>query len=102
MFLWPIFRWFQANPWAQWVAGLAAAYIAFRIWLSGKVRGARKEARKEGREEVIDQIKEQTSEAVQRVEDERSATRDLNERQLRELAAKSPNNRGRLQNPEAD
>jgi hypothetical protein len=99
MWLWPIFRWFQANPWAQWVAGLGAAYIAFRLWLSGKMRGERKEARKEGREEVINQIKEQTSEAVQRVEDERAAVRSLNEQQLRELAAKSPNNRGRLQDP---
>ena len=102
MWLWPIFRWFQANPWAQWVAGIAAAYIAFRVWLGSKIKRERKEARKEGREEVIDQIEEQTDEAIQRVEASRDAVRSLNERQLRELAAKSPHNRGRVQSPEAD
>ena len=102
MFLWKVFDWFAKNPWAQWVAGLGALYITFRIWLSGKVRGERREARKEGREDVIDEIREQTDETIQRVEDERAATRDLNDNQLRELAAKSPHNRGRVPNPEAD
>ena len=102
MWLWPIFRWFQANPWAQWVAGIAAAYVAFRAWLAAKIRGERKEARKEGREQVIKEVKEQTDEALQRVEEDRATVRDLNQQQLRKLAGESPHNRGRLQNPEAD
>jgi hypothetical protein len=102
MWLWPIFRWFQANPWAQWVAAGVAAYGAFRLWLAGKIRGERKEARKEGREEVIEQIQEKTNEAVQRVEDERRATASLNDAERLRLAAKSPNNRGRMSRPETD
>jgi flagellar biosynthesis/type III secretory pathway M-ring protein FliF/YscJ len=102
MFLWKIFDWFAANPLAQWFAGIVAAYVTFRLWLGARLRRERKEARKEGREDVIDEIEEQTDEAIQRVEDERDAVRSLNEQQLRDLAAKSPHNRGRVQNPEAD
>jgi hypothetical protein len=96
MWLWPIFRWFQANPWAQWVAGIAAAYIAFRVWLGSKIKRERKEARKEGREEVIDQIEEQTNERVQEAREAARSTDDLNADQLRKLRAADPNNRSRV------
>jgi hypothetical protein len=96
MWLWPIFRWFQANPWAQWVAGIAAAYIAFRVWLGSKIKRERKEARKEGREEVIDQIEEQTNERVQEAREAARSTDDLNADELRKLRAKDPNNRSRV------
>jgi hypothetical protein len=97
-----IWVWIKTNPLAQWLLGIGAAWIAFRIWLASKVKRERREAAEEAREEVIEQIEEQTDEAIQRVEDDRAAVADLNAAELRRLAASSPNNRGRLQNPEAD
>ena len=97
-----VWLWLKANPAAQWALGIGAAYVTFRIWLSRKIGAARKEGATEARKEVIEQIEEQTDEAIQRVKDERAATRALNEQQLLDLAAKSPNNRGRLHSPEAD
>jgi membrane protein implicated in regulation of membrane protease activity len=102
MWLYPVFRWFQANPWAKWVAGIAAAFVAFRVWLWRKIKSERKDAKAEGKREVIEQIEEKTNEAVQRVEDDRARVRDLNDEQLRKLIAKDPNNRGRLPDPQAD
>jgi membrane protein implicated in regulation of membrane protease activity len=102
MWLYPVFRWFQANPWAKWVAGIAAAFVAFRVWLWRKIKSERKDAKAEGKREVIEQIEEKTNEAVQRVEDDRARVRDLNDEQLRKLLAKDPNNRGRLPDPQAD
>ena len=96
MFLWPIFRWFQANPWAQWVAGIAAAYIAFRVWLANKIGRERKEAREEARDNVIEQIEEQTHDRVEDAREAASSTDDLNADQLRKLRAADPNNRSRL------
>jgi hypothetical protein len=100
--LYGVWLWFRSNPAAQWAAGIGAAYVLFRVWLSRKIGAARQEAATEAREEVIDQIEEQTDDAIQRVQDERDATRALNEQQLLDLAAKSPNNRGRVQNPAPD
>jgi hypothetical protein len=97
-----IWLWFKANPVAQWAAGIGAAYVLFRIWLARKIGAARQEAATEAREEVIEQIEEQTDDAIQRVEDERAATRALNEQQLLDLAAKSANNRGRLRDTAPD
>jgi membrane protein implicated in regulation of membrane protease activity len=97
-----VFRWFQTNPWAKWVAGIAAAFVAFRVWLWRKIKSERKDAKAEGKREVIEQIEEKTNEAVQRVEDDRARVRDLNDEQLRKLIAKDPNNRGRLPDPQAD
>jgi lipopolysaccharide export LptBFGC system permease protein LptF len=97
-----LWLWFKSNPWAQAAAVIGAAYVTFRIWLASKVKRERREAAEEAREEVIEQIEEQTDEAIQRVEDDRAAVADLNAAELRRLAASSPNNRGRLQNPEAD
>ena len=102
MWLYPVFRWFQANPWAKWVAGIAAAFVAFRVWLWRKIKSERKDAKAEGKRDVIEQIEEKTNEAVQRVEDDRARVRDLNDEQLRKLLAKDPNNRGRLPDPQAD
>ncbi len=96
MWLWPIFRWFQANPWAQWVAGIVAAYVAFRVWLSGKIRGERREARKEGREDVIDEINKENSRVEKAIDAaDRDAVERLNSEQLRKLTESDPLNRGR-------
>lgn len=102
MWLFPVFRWFQANPLAQWIAGIGAALAAFWAWISLRDRRIRREARKEAKREVVEEIQEQTDETLQRIEDDRAAVRDLNEQQLRQLAEDSPNNRGRLHRPEAD
>ena len=101
-FGWSLWVWFRSNPAAQVAAAIGAAYVAFRIWLASKVKRERREAAEEAREEVIEQIEKETTDAIQRVEDDRAIVADLNEQQLRKLAASSPNNRGRLQNPEAD
>lgn len=100
--LYGLWLWFKSNPTAQWVAGISVAYITFRIWLARKIGAARNEAATKAREEVIEQIEKETTDAIQRVEDDRAVTRALNDQQLLDLAASSPNNRGRLQNPEAD
>lgn len=100
--LYGVWLWFRANPVAQWVAGIGGAYVLFRFWLARKIGAARQEAATEAREEVIEQIEEETDDAIQRVEDERDVTRALNDQQLLDLAAKSPNNRGRLQNTPPD
>lgn len=97
-----LWLWFKSNPTAQWVAGISVAYITFRIWLARKIGAARKEGATEAREEVIEQIEKETDDAIQRVEDDRERVAALNDAELRKLAASSPNNRGRLQNPEAD
>jgi restriction endonuclease Mrr len=94
--------WLKSNPLAQWMLGIGAAYVTFRIWLASKVKRERREAAEEAREEVIEQIEEQTDDAIQRVEDDRRATADLNDEQLRKLAEASPHNRGRLHRPETD
>ena len=101
-FGWSLWVWFRNNPAAQVAAGIGAAWIAFRIWLASKVKRERREAAEDAREEVIEQIEEQTDEAIERVEADRERVADLNDAELRKLAAASPNNRGRLQNPEAD
>jgi lipopolysaccharide export LptBFGC system permease protein LptF len=94
--------WLKSNPAAQWALGIVAAYVTFKLWLRAKIRSERKDAAEDATEEVIEQIEKETDNAIQRVEDDRDIVRELNERQLRKLAASSPNNRGRLQNPQAD
>jgi hypothetical protein len=93
--------WLKKNPLAQYALAAVAAYVLFKGWLWALLSRTKREAKEEGREEVIEQIKEQTDEAVERVEKERERVADLNESERLRLAAKSPNNRGRLQDPEA-
>jgi len=97
-----IWLWFRSNPAAQAVAGVVAVYIAFRLWLARKIRREREGAAEEAVEQVIETIEKETENAVQRVEDDRDVVRLLNEQQLRDLAARSPHNRGRLHRPETD
>jgi hypothetical protein len=94
--------WLKSNPAAQWSLGIVAAYVTFKLWLRAKIRSERKDAAEDATEEVIEQIEKETDDAIQRVEDDRAAVERLNAEQLRKLAASSPNNRGRLQNPQAD
>jgi len=94
--------WLKANPAAQWALAIAGAWIAFRLWLSRKIRREREDATEEAVEDVVKAIEKETENAVQRVEDERAITRSLNEQQLRDLARQSPHNRRRVQDPPAD
>ena len=94
--------WLKANPAAQWALAIGGVWITFRLWLRAKIRSERKDAAEDATEEVIEQIEKETDDAIQRVEDDRAAVERLNAEQLRKLAASSPNNRGRLQNPQAD
>lgn len=102
MWMYGIFNWFAANPVARWVAGIAAGLAAFWAFMTLRDRRIRKEAKEEGKQEVIQEITEQTNEAVERVEDERERVADLNDAERLRLAAKSPNNRGRMSRPETD
>jgi hypothetical protein len=91
-----VWLWLKANPAAQWLLGIAAAYAAFRIWLWRKIVSVRREVQEDARDEIIEQIEEQTHE---RIEDAREASRstdDLNAEQLRKLRAADPNNRSRV------
>lgn len=97
-----IWLWLKANPAAQWALAIGGVWITFRLWLGRKIRNERKDAAEDATEEVIEAIEKETDDAIQRVEDERRATADLNAEQLRKLAAGSPHNRGRLHSPEAD
>jgi flagellar biosynthesis/type III secretory pathway M-ring protein FliF/YscJ len=97
-----IWLWFRSNPAAQAVAFVVAVYIAFRLWLARKIRREREDAAEEAVEQVTEQIEKETDDAIQRVEDDRAAVRDLNNEQLRKLAEASPHNRGRLHRPETD
>jgi hypothetical protein len=97
-----VWLWFKANPAAQWVAGIVAAYLTFRLWLSAKIRSERKDAAEDATEEVIEAIEKETDDAIQRVEQERERVSDLNDAERLRLAAGSPHNRGRLHSPQAD
>lgn len=90
-----LFGWFARNPIAQAVAGIFAAVF---LWKANNWH-VRRGAKREGAREVIQDIQEQTNERMERAEEARSATADLNAEQLRKLAATSRNNRGRVQRP---
>jgi hypothetical protein len=95
-FGYPFYVWLKANPLAQWLLGIAAAYAAFRLWLWRKIVSVRREVQKEAVEEVVKQIEEQTHERVEEAREAAKSTDDYNADQLRKLRAKDPNNRSRL------
>jgi outer membrane protein TolC len=97
-----LWLWFKSNPAAQWAAGIVAAYVTFRIWLSRKISREREDAAEEAVEEVIEAIEKETDDAIERVEQERERVSDLNDAERLRLAAGSPHNRGRLHSPQAD
>ena len=97
-----IWLWFKANPAAQWVAAIVAAYVTFRLWLAAKIRRERKDAADEATEKVIEAIEKETDDAIERVEQERERVADLNDAERLRLAAGSPHNRGRLRNTPTD
>ena len=96
--LFPVFSFFARNPVAQ---AFAAAFALFALWKANNWH-VRRGAKQEGAREVIDQIQEQTDERIERAEEVQRSTADLNAEQLRQLASKSRNNRGRVQRSEGD
>lgn len=96
--LWKLFDWIANNKTAQWVLGiltLAGLYKAYERLRDNRIR-------KEVKEQVFEQIEEQTDEAIERVEQERERTADLNDAERLRLASESPHNRGRLHRSETD
>jgi hypothetical protein len=96
--LWKLFDFIANNKTVQWVLGVFAAFSLYKIY--ERLRDNR--IRKEANAEIIEAIQEETDDAIERVEQERERVADLNDAERLRLAAESPNNRGRLQNPEAD
>ena len=103
MWLYPVFQWFQNNPAAQWAAGIGAGLAAFRAWMTMRDRRIRKQAKAEGKREVIEHIETKEAELKEAAnEAENRITADLNERSLRDVAARSPENLGPVRRTEAD
>jgi hypothetical protein len=96
--LWRLFDFVANNKTAQWIIGILTGVTLYKAY--ERLRDNR--IRKEAEAKVIEKIQEQTDDAIQRVEDERQRVADLNDSERLRLAAGSPHNRGRLQNPEAD
>jgi hypothetical protein len=79
MWLYPIFRWFQANPLAQWIAGISAALAAFWGWMT--LRDRRRDREKEREIEleaqdksrqVIAKAEEKTDETIRKSDEARA------------------------------
>jgi flagellar biosynthesis/type III secretory pathway M-ring protein FliF/YscJ len=95
MWLYGVFNWFAANPVARWVAGIGAGLAALWAFMTLRDRRIRKDAKEEGKREVIERIETKEAELKDKAnEAEDRITRELNERSLRELAARSPENLG--------
>jgi len=91
-----VWLWFRANPAAQWVAGIVAAYITFKLWLGRKISREREDAAEEAVEEVVKQIEEENTRVEEAVDQaDRDAVERLNSEQLRKLTERDPLNRGR-------
>jgi TRAP-type C4-dicarboxylate transport system substrate-binding protein len=94
-FGWSLWLWFKSNPLAQGVAAALGAVGVFWGWMTLRDRRIRSEARKEGQREIIEIIETKEAELKEAAnEAENRITRDLNERSLRDVAARSPENLG--------
>jgi hypothetical protein len=74
-----VWLWFKANPAAQWVASIVAAYLTFRLWLSAKIVSVRREEQQtieikaqEASRKVIDKAKDKTNETIRKADDARA------------------------------
>ena len=103
MWLYPLFQWFQSNPVARRVAGIGAALAAFWAFMTLRDRRIRRQAKAEGKREVIERIETKEAELKEAAnEAENRITADLNERSLRDVAARSPENRGPVRRDETN
>ena len=91
MFLWKFFDWVANNKTARWVLGIITGVTLYKIYERLRDNRIRKRAEEKIIEKIEakeDQLKDKANEAEDRI------TADLNERSLRELAARSPENLG--------
>lgn len=103
MWLYPVFQWFSNNPTARLIAAITGGLAAFWAFMTLRDRRIRSQARKEGAREVIDRIEIKEAELKDKAnEAEDRITRDLNERSLRDVAARSPENLGPVRRTETD
>lgn len=98
-----LWLWFRNSPMAQGAALLGAALAAFWAFMTLRDRRRDKRAKAEGQREVIErietkeaQLKEAANEAENRI------TEQLNADSLRNVAARSPENRGPVRRTETD
>jgi len=91
MLLFPIFEFFENNKTARWVLGIITGVTLYKIY--ERLRDNR--IRKRAEEKVIEKIEAKENQLKDKAnEAENDVVRELNERSLRELAARSPENLG--------
>ena len=91
MFLYPLFQFFETNKTARWVLGIVTGVALYKLYERLRDNRIRKRAEEKIIEKIEakeDQLKDKANEA------ENDGVRELNERSLRELAARSPENLG--------
>ena len=78
-FGYPFYVWLKANPLAQWLLGIAAAYATFRLWLWRKIVSVRREEQQnieikaqEASRKVIEKAKEKTHETIRKSDEARA------------------------------
>jgi hypothetical protein len=93
MWLFPLFRWFQAlPPAAHWAAGIGTGLAAFWGWMTLRDRRRDKETTRKI-EAKVEKENRRVEEAVDQAD--RDAVERLNSEQLRKLTERDPLNRGR-------
>lgn len=98
-----LWMWFRNSPMAQGAAALGAVLAAFWAFMTLRDRRIRRQAKAEGKREVIERIEIKETELKEAAnEAENRITRDLNERSLRDVAARSPENLGPVRRTQAD
>jgi uncharacterized OsmC-like protein len=85
------FLWLKQNPVALWIGGAIAGLSLYKVYERLRDMRIRKQERVKVIEKIEakeDKLKDEANEA------EDAVTRDLNERSLRDVAARSPENLG--------
>ena len=94
-----LYTFLKANPVVMWVGGAFAAVVTFLSWQ--RLRDMR--IRRQAKEDVIEKIEAKEDKLKDKAnEAEDAVTRDLNERSLRDVAARSPENLGPVRRPKPD
>ncbi len=97
--LWRFFDFIANNKTAQWIIGILTGVTLYKAYERLRDNRIRKQATEkviEKLEATEDKLKEAANEA------ENDVVRELNERSLRDLAAKSPENLGPVQRDRKD
>jgi hypothetical protein len=94
-----LYTFLKANPVVAWIAGGMTALGVFLSWQRLRDMRIRRQAKEDVIEKIEakeDKLKDQANEA------EDAVTRDLNERSLRDVAARSTENLGPVRRPKPD